>query len=356
MASASEEFRRLEGELELADPKPVYLLYGEETFFLKRAASLASIRLLKESLKDFNLETLDGDTSGPADWISRASSRPMMGNRRVVMVTKADRWLMAGLKKNDDKAAVAELVSFVERGSRFGSIVLSATQPDKRTKLFKSLRSLGAAFYFAPIKTIGEAERFLQDRLMSAGISYERGVCRYLAEILGSDMNTMLSELKRLKDFLGEDRKDLTMADVQGLIAKTRTHTVFEFTEAIAEGDGIKAMSILSRLLEGGIKSDRKTSTAGVPLVLLTLLSRTFRQMLMARSMAKDHGMDKGAIVKALGIHPFVADKVMRQSKRFSAAQLEVIISAIVEADINLKSTSIPARFLLEGLVFQLCA
>lgn len=352
--TAGAEFKRLRGDLELGDPAPVLLFHGDEGFYRERAAEVAVERLLADGLKEFNLDRRDGKETGPADWVALASNRPMLGTRRVIVVTAADGWLKVGGLGQAEKAQQEQLSVFAET-SRSGTIILQAAVADKRSRLWKLLKKRGHAYLFERMKSIREAETFLQDRFSGEGIRVEREACRYLAETLGTAIPDLLTEVRRLCIF-AKDRSELTLADVEGQIAPTRTHTVFEFVDALGRQDASQALSVLDRLLEGGIKSDRKTDVQAIPLILISLIHRQIRNMLMARSLVKDHGVEPRDLARELGVPPFVAEKTLRQARRFPERRLQETLEELADMDLRLKSTALPARSLLEGLIFRVCA
>jgi len=352
---ARAELKRLRGDLELGEPAPVLLFHGGESYYQEHAATMATDLLLADSLRDFNLDRRDGKVTGPDEWVALASNRPMLGTRRVIVVTAAERWLKAGGLKTDEKAQQNQLADFADAKSKPGTILLLAATADRRSRLWKVLQKRRGAYEFAPMQTIEDAETFLQDRFHAEEIRVERSTCRYLAEALGTAIPDLLTEVRRLVIFLG-DRKELTLEDVEGQVSRTRTHTVFEFVDALGRRDARQALGILDRLLEGGVKSDRKTDVRAIPLILVTLLHRQMRNMTLALSLVKDHGMDPGGLARELGVPPFVAQKTLRQAHRFSATHLQRTLEELAAVDLRLKSTALPARALLEGLIFQVCA
>ncbi|MBM4370349.1 MAG: DNA polymerase III subunit delta [Deltaproteobacteria bacterium] len=354
--SAAAELRRLRGDLELGDPGTVLLFHGEDSFHQEAATALAVERLLAGSLREFNLDRRDGRETGPAEWMALAASRPMMGTRRVILVTAADRWLRASGLKEEEKEQQEALAAFAERaGARGGTLVLQASTADRRTRFWKTLQKAGRAYHFPPLKELEEAEAFLLDRFRGEGVRCDADACRYLAEALGTSTADLLTEVRRLVLYLGE-RRELTLADVEGRVADTRSHTVFEFVDALAQRDAARALRVLERLLEGRIQSDRKTDAQGVPLILVSLVHRQVRSMLLARSLVKDHGLDPSQLARELGVPPFVAQKTLRQARAVPPEQLQHALDLLAELDLRLKGSSLPDRALLEGLVFRLCA
>ena len=351
---AAAELKRLRGDLEADGPMPILLFWGDESFYRERAAAISVDRLLSDGLPDFNLDRRDGKETGPSDWVALASNRPMLGTRRVIVVTGAERWLKVGGLSQTEKAQQEQLTTFAETSSS-GTILLQATSADKRSRLWKLLQKRGHAYQFAPMQSIEEAESFIAARFSGEGVRVDRAACRYLAELLGTSIPDILTEVRRLIIFIG-DRKELALADVEGQVAATRTHTVFEFVDALGRRDARQALGVLNRLMEGGIKSDRKTDVQAIPLILVSLLHRQVRNMLLAQSLVKDHGVEPRGLARDLGVPPFVAEKTLRQARRFPERRLQETLEELAAVDLRLKSTSLPPRSLLEGLIFRVCA
>ena len=77
--------------------------------------------------------------------------------------------------------------------------------------------------------------------------------------------------------------------------------------------------------------------------------------MLMALSLEREQGASSREIASVLKLHPFVADKILKQAHRFSPGVLERTMDELAQIDVRMKSTGVSGALLLEGLVFRLC-
>jgi len=110
---------------------PVYLFYGEEDLLIDEVVGLILDHAIEETTKSFNLDTVHGcDVSGE-DIVRMASSFPMMGEKRVVVVREFEKTV------NRDV-----LLPYIEHPSPSTVLVLIATKPDFRNKVFKALKDL----------------------------------------------------------------------------------------------------------------------------------------------------------------------------------------------------------------------
>jgi DNA polymerase-3 subunit delta len=115
--------------------------------------------------------------------------------------------------------------------------------------------------------------------------------------------------------------------------------SVFEMVDAIGRRDGATAARLLHRLLE---HDD--------PLQLFGMMIRQFRLLIQAREFLNEGGSPK-EIGKAIGVHPFVGEKLAEQTKSFSLEQLETIYHHLLETDLGIKTGKVESELALDLLI-----
>jgi hypothetical protein len=137
------------------------------------------------------------------------------------------------------------------------------------------------------------------------------------------------------------DRLDLeTMAEVLG---RGRAQSVFKFTDAVASGDAGSALRLLGRLLEEGEP----------PLRILALLDRLVGQLRIAKD-AQASGRKDSSLAGLLGAPPSAAKALGERARRLSLEFLRRAVDALAHTDRLLKSSRLPHRVVMEGLVLEL--
>ena len=126
---------------------PVYLLYGEEDLLVEEALDAILQAALEGDGRTFNLDVLRGGETDGRDIVERASSFPMAGGRRVVVVREADR-----LPAHDCEI----LAAYVGEPSPSTCLVLVAVKPDMRKKPFATVKRSGGAL---------ECKRLYEDKI-----------------------------------------------------------------------------------------------------------------------------------------------------------------------------------------------
>jgi DNA polymerase-3 subunit delta len=162
-----------------------------------------------------------------------------------------------------------------------------------------------------------------------------------LAQMVGTDTRQAAQEITKLLTYVNWTRP-VTAADVDALSPLTAEPNVFALVDALVNGKGGEAHSLLHRFLENG----DLWRTWG-------MIIRQFRLLLLAREVI-DRGGDKTDAAQALAVHPYVAEKAVEQARRFTLPALEQIYHQLLEVDEAAKTGRMPLELGLDLLVVEL--
>ncbi len=136
--------------------------------------------------------------------------------------------------------------------------------------------------------------------------------------------------------------RPVTVEDVEAVCIVTSQQSVFDFVDALANGNGKSAQHLLHRLLE----SEDAFSLWG-------MVVRQFRLLIQAREVLDGRG-NKDDVARALGVHPFVAEKTTQQAARFSIESLETIYHKLLNIDEGVKTSQVTLDLAMDTLVVEL--
>lgn len=97
------DFKQLLTSIKNKDFKPVYILHGEEPYFIDKIADAIEESALEEHERDFNQTIVYGRDADILTLISELKGYPMMAERRLVVIREAQ-----------DFKQVEQLESYVE--------------------------------------------------------------------------------------------------------------------------------------------------------------------------------------------------------------------------------------------------
>jgi DNA polymerase-3 subunit delta len=322
-----------------ARPPTFYVLHGPDEFTLRGQLQVMRAQMGDPSIAELNVITLDGKNASAADVLSSARAMPFLSDKRLVIVEEMLTWLARKGAGQTGKTELERLtdglahlpdwarIVFVEPGTlpdRHPILQLAKTQPGGYHKHFDPPRNV--------VRWIANQAR----EAYSAEIESRAAVA--LADVVGDNLRAADSELAKLAAYANGERP-ISEADVALLTPYVSQANVFEMVDAIGRRDGATAARLLHRLLEDDD-----------PLQLFGMIIRQFRLLLLAREHLNDGGSAK-EIGKALGIHPFVGEKLAGQVRHFSLDQLEKSYRFLLDTDVGIKTGKVDAVLALDLLL-----
>ncbi|TAJ98861.1 MAG: DNA polymerase III subunit delta [Candidatus Manganitrophaceae bacterium] len=318
--------------LEQARFFPVYLLTGEEPFFIHQLLSRFREKVLDEAARDFNYDQFQGEGVDPAQATMIAKTFPVFSPRRLVIIQNAE------LIKDEREI----FLNYLDAPCETTVLLFVAAKPDLRKKLFAALKKKGTTIHCAPLSEQALPGWILQEG-KKRGIDFSEEATWCLKEHVGNDLFLIQQEIDKLALHLTEGKK-IPLEMVQQLIAGGRSHSIFELTRALGEKDLKRSLALLSSLLAEGEH----------PLFILTMLTRQWRLMAVARE-ALDAGKSEGAVGKKVPMPPNLLPSFFKQLRNWKGGDIRRAFDLSLAADSQLKGgRQLPAQ-VLEMLMLDLC-
>ncbi len=313
---------------------PGYILTGEQDYLRELAGKEILAAALGDADRQFNFDKFDGQIASAEQVVAACNLYPLMAERRGVFVRRAGR-LISG-------ADADAVVGYLENPSPQTVLVLELEKaPDARRKAWKSLAAKAAVVRCDPLKD-REVGGWIAREAKRLKLGLGREEVSYLAMEFGSDLRRQLGELEKISLYAAG--KNLDLEEMSILLGRGKAQSIFKLTDAVADRNAASALKQLGRLLDEGEP----------PLPILALLDRIVGQLLSAKELDARR-MRAAEMASALAVPGWIAEKLARQSRRFEKGELQRGLDALARCDRNLKTTAVPAKLALEGLVISLC-
>jgi DNA polymerase III subunit delta len=313
---------------------PIYLFHGEEDFLIDEGVQAIVDKVLDEGSKGFNLDVVYGSKVDAKDVVGHASSFPMMGGKRVVVVKEFEK--LAGTES--EKEVIS---AYINKPLESTILILVSLQPDFRKKPFTDLKKRAEVVECKPLYD-NHVPVWIADRIRHQGREANAEACRLIQAYVGNSLRSLQNELDKLYIFLG-DRKQITPEDIAAVVGATKGFTIFELQNAIGRRDPKESIRILERMLEAGQS----------PQMIIVMLSRFFTQLWKLTDM-RSRRMSDAEIAREIGVSPYFVKQVVEFRSNFGLEQIEENFRSLLEADTVLKSTSQDPRLVLDVLVLSL--
>ncbi len=320
---------------------PVYLLQGEETYYIDLISNYIEEHALSESEKGFNQVIVYGKDSPMATILTHARRFPMMAERQVVIVREAQD--IPDLNKENGSKL---LLDYLSRPSPTTVLVLCHKHKtlDKRRELGKKAEQLAVSATFKKPYD-NQLSEFVLSYVKTKKYTIEDNAAQVLAEYVGNDLSRLANEVDKI--LISHDAKDaITTTEVMAKVGISREYNIFELQKALINKDWLQAAKI-SNYFEANSKKN-----PAIPMV--AFLYSFFSKVLAAHGVSDRTSQ---GLTAALKINPYAAKDYLAALQRYSQPKALENVSLLRQADLKLKGVNSGSEGegqILKELVFRL--
>ncbi len=213
---------------------PVYLLMGEEGYFIDMLAEQLATTVLGEAERSFSQIVVYGRDSDAGAVTNLCRQMPMMGVMQVIIVREAQH-----LKQ------LEKLSVYTSKPQATTLLVLCHKDKnvDKRSALYKSVLSGGVVLESVRPRDY-EIGTWLTQFITARGLSIDTKATAMLVEHLGTDIARITGELDKLMLRLPEGVKKITEVEIEENIGISREYNNYELMKAVGVRNVGRAMYI----------------------------------------------------------------------------------------------------------------
>lgn len=220
-------------ELQKKTFRPVYLLQGDEAFFIDQISDFIEQNALPEADRAFNQSILYGKDTDPDTIMSLAYRYPMMAAHQVIIVKEAQ-----NLKD------INRLHTYVEKHMPTTILVLAHKQKNlaANTKLYKAIDAKGVVMVATKLPD-SQLGTWIQQYVKARQYKIENDAAALMAEHLGNELATVVNELDKLMILVPQTQAINTqhIADNVGI---SKEYNLFELQKALAKRQITRAFQI----------------------------------------------------------------------------------------------------------------
>lgn len=321
------------------DYAPVYLLMGEESYFIDAISTHIEHHALEPDDRYFNQDVVFGSDATASQVAAMAQGYPLMpAQRRVVIVKEAQVW-----------RSYEAIERYLERPVRSTVLVICHKNGtiDRRKKIVTRAEAVGVVFE-SKKKREHELPAFVESYLHERGATVDAKAAAMVADNIGADLNRLASELDKLLLALDGGERTVTPQLVEQQIGISREYNAFELRQAVIERDIVKANRIVNYF--------EKNPKAGSLYSFLPMLFTFFQNLLIAHY-TPDRNNER-ALMAALELKSVWATRdYFAGMRNYSAMKTYQILFKIRETDARSKGIDNPATGggdLMKELIFYI--
>jgi len=317
----------------------LYFLFGNDEFAIARKLKEFASDFTDPTSADMNTARLDARSLNENDLNTAVNAMPFLAKRRLVLLANPS-------AKYNNPSTRKKFLEFIEKAPETTRLVMyEPVEPrdmekhwlikwaEKNDKLIQT-----RAFMLPRLK---DMTGWIVNETKGQGGQIEPRAAEMLKDMVGVDTRQAGMEIAKLLAYVNWARQ-IRVEDVEAVCIVSSQQSVFDFVDALSNGNGKSAQHLLHRLLE-----------TEDPFTLWGMVVRQFRLLIQAREILDGRG-SKDDVARALGVHPFVAEKTTGQAARFSIESLEAIYHRLLKIDEGVKTSQLTLELAMDTLVVEL--
>lgn len=310
---------------------PVTLVLGDEELLVSRAVS-ASVAAVRAADPEADLSDLTGAAVDSGELLD-LTSPSLFGTRRVVVIR--------GSQDLDKDAAQAVLDYLADPVDEI-TVVMTHAGGAKGKAIAEAVKAVaGVRVVECPkLKWASERETFVKQEVAAAGGSISDSAVRALLAAVGNDLRELATACSQL------------VADVGGAIDEEKVSryyrgkaeaTGFVVADRAVDGDVAGALELLRWGLDVGL----------APVLVSSALAGNLRTIAKVAQAGRGSA---ASLTKQLGMPAWKIEKAQRQARAWQPTGIAKAISAVAQADADVKGAATDPGYALERAVLAIVA
>ncbi|MBF0648761.1 DNA polymerase III subunit delta [Dysgonomonas sp. GY75] len=330
-------FEQIIADIKARKFKPVYLLMGDEPYYIDEITDMLVSTVLPEEEKDFNQTIRYGMETDVASVITMARSFPMMSDYQLIVIKEAQ-----------NLSKIEELEVYAKNPLHTTVLVLNYKNGtlDKRKKLYAEIDKNGIVFESKKIPEY-KIPAFISSYMQQKGLTIDAKSAQMLSDYLGNDLSKLTNEVAKLLIAMPKGQVQITPNLIEENIGISKDFNNFELLKAVIEKNTFKVNQIAD-YFEKNPKNN--------PLIVTLVVLFNFFSNLMICYWAKNK--TEQGIAAELGFrNPYQAKDYVAAIRNYNAFKCMEILSLLRIYDAKCKgvdNVSTPDGELLKELLYKI--
>jgi DNA polymerase-3 subunit delta len=295
--------------------KPVYLLMGDEPYYVDMVCDAILEHCLDESEKDFNQTVCYGADVSADAVITAARRYPMFAERQLVVVKEAQ--MMKGIE---------ELAVYCQNPLESTVLVIAmhGASADKRKSLYKTVSKMGVVVESQALRDY-DMPRWIPMYYQSRGLQIAPDAAALLAEHAGTDLNKIAIETEKMLKNLPEGTTQVTASDIEKNVGISCQFSIFELTKELSFKNSAKALRIAAYI--------GSAAKFAIPMAVSALYTHFYRILKYNALLMSDPRPANDQKAKVLGVNPYFFSEYDTAVRNYPVKKCMAVIALLKEYD-----------------------
>lgn len=314
-----------------------YLFHGEELFLADELIDTIIFKTFNAEKDDFNLHIFYGKESRGEDILNAAMSFPIMAEKKIVVLKDVEQL---------DKNSVESLTAYLKNPHDSTIFIAVSGKADFRKNPFKVMEQKAVC---VELKQLNDRE--IPGWIEACALLKEKKIEPRAAMLMAArsdvSMRDLFNQIEKLCTYAGT-RSTINEEDVESVIGISRQYNIFELSNAIGMKDLARAMNIFNQMYYFGES----------PVLMIVMLHRQFImlwQICEKREAGRPVKEIESFMMSTYRVYPtYFQNDYWPQAQNYTTAEILHCFSYLLDADTQLKSSSVKNDIIMQKLIFQL--
>lgn len=251
------DFRSIMTDIRKGVFSPVYILMGEEPYYIDRIAEALELNVVKDDEKDFNMTTVYGQDADIPSLIAACQQYPFMADRKLVILKEAQ-------SIHNAKNVLDGLAEYVNHPSDMNVLVIcfKGDNLNANSKLLKAASKSDAIVFRSPRLRDYQLDGPIKDYCRDRKLSIQDKAIMMLKDNLGTSLEKIFSEIDKLIIAGGKGMVNISPELVEKNIGISKDFNNYELTRALALKDYNKSLLIIKNFAKNPKQNPTQLTTA----------------------------------------------------------------------------------------------
>lgn len=295
--------------------RPVYLLMGEEPYYIDLVCDAIIENAIDESERDFN-QTICYGMDVTVDTVVTAARRyPMFAERQLVVVKEAQAMKnLEGMAVYCEKPLESTVLVLCVRGATV----------DKRKSLYKTAAKIGVVMESKAVRDY-EIARWIGGFYAGKGLEITPDAAVLLGEYAGTDLGKIALETEKLMKSLPEGTTKVTAADIEKNVGISRQFSIFELTKELSYRNSAKALRVAAYI--------GASPKFAMPMAVSALFTHFYRILKYHALLLGNPRPATDQKARVLGVNPYFFQEYDRAVMNYPLKKCMAVIAILKEYD-----------------------
>lgn len=300
----------------------IFYFYGENSYTIHRQVMLLKQKYLEKTGQESDYTQIDLSVHSFSDLLDSVATQPMFVTSRLIVARQISQAKCSAKQ-------IEKLLSVVAKST---ILVLTDLKPDKRTIVFKQLKTLKHAKEFNALSR-RQLEHWVLAEAKRIGLTLDSQITTYLIDRAGADQWNLANELLKLSN----SSEVINLKTIDTLVAPSLESSAFDLAEAIVKKDLKRALKLYKELKIQG-HADQMIFGAIVYQYRILLLTK----------------LNSPNLNKAYKVSSFTLNKAREIGGEMGLAEIKKAYGVLRNCDLNIKSGLLDAPEAMHSTIVEL--